>query len=148
MRATTSAASGPAVVALMRIDHRHLRPGLMRFRQRILFHGNRSNIIVNFFQPILNASLLTPSGRLFRLSVVFSREKPVSRSSGLHSSRVGGAEVVVASIGSGHAPRLYLRKPSRMFWRAPALICESASLFFAAKRRLGLHCLIVGPWQR
>jgi O-antigen/teichoic acid export membrane protein len=31
---------------------------------------------------------------------------------------------------------------------AVALIFESASLFFVAKYRLGLHCLIFGPWQR
>jgi O-antigen/teichoic acid export membrane protein len=31
---------------------------------------------------------------------------------------------------------------------AVALIFESASLFFVAKYRLELHCLIFGPWQR
>jgi O-antigen/teichoic acid export membrane protein len=31
---------------------------------------------------------------------------------------------------------------------AVALIFESASLFFVAKYRLGLHCLIFGPWKR
>jgi O-antigen/teichoic acid export membrane protein len=31
---------------------------------------------------------------------------------------------------------------------AVALIFESASLFFVAKYRLGLHCLIFGPWER
>jgi O-antigen/teichoic acid export membrane protein len=31
---------------------------------------------------------------------------------------------------------------------AVALIFESASLFFVAKYRLGLHCLIFGQWER
>jgi O-antigen/teichoic acid export membrane protein len=32
--------------------------------------------------------------------------------------------------------------------KAVALIFESANLFFVAKYRLGLHCLIFGPWER
>jgi O-antigen/teichoic acid export membrane protein len=31
---------------------------------------------------------------------------------------------------------------------AVALVFESASLFYVAKYRLGLHCLVFGPWQR
>jgi O-antigen/teichoic acid export membrane protein len=31
---------------------------------------------------------------------------------------------------------------------AVALVFESASLFYVAKYRLGLHCLAFGPWQR
>jgi hypothetical protein len=40
-----------------------------------LVHSGAAITIINFFQPILNASLLTLAPSLFQLSVVFPRDR-------------------------------------------------------------------------